>query len=177
MTYEIDPAVDELRHLLLVRRTSGKGLGVFATLGIEQGVLVIQGHLLRASRVRTIHTYQIGWNRHIEMDLPTPVINHSCAPNLGLRNNNFGGFDFISLRDIHPREEVTWDYETTEYISIAVPTCLCGSDACRGQTRGFRYLSDAARRSYGIYIADYLKPLVATSDQDLDSDSSAPDRP
>ncbi|MCE7004697.1 SET domain-containing protein-lysine N-methyltransferase [Kibdelosporangium philippinense] len=75
------------------------------------------------------------------MDLTSPArdINHSCNPNTGIRDNDRGGFDFIALREIVPPEEITWDYETSEYVSIAVPRCLCGEANCRSVIRGFKY--------------------------------------
>jgi hypothetical protein len=30
----------------------------------------------------------------------------------------------VALREIQPDDELTWDYETTEYMSTTVPRCL-----------------------------------------------------
>ena len=93
----------------------------------------------------------------MEVDEPGILTNHSCDPNTGVRNNELGAYDFVALRDIKQGEEITWDYETTEFISIAVPECHCGSPKCRGRTRGFKYLPKEVREAYGEFIGDYLK--------------------
>ncbi|MEH2149183.1 SET domain-containing protein-lysine N-methyltransferase [Nostoc sp.] len=84
-------------------------------------------------------------------------MNHSCNPNTGVRNNQFGGYDFVALSNIEAGEEITWDYETTEYEPIAVFPCLCGSLSCRGNILGFKFREQMLRDRYGEYIADYLK--------------------
>ncbi len=76
---------------------------------------------------------------------------------LGLRNNRHGGYDFVALRDLQPGDEVTYDYETTDYVTIGVPHCKCGSAGCRGRIYGFQFLPEEVRNRYGEFIAGYLK--------------------
>ncbi|MGH8963736.1 MAG: hypothetical protein ACRDXB_00130 [Actinomycetes bacterium] len=59
-----------------------------------------------------------------------------------MHDNSHGGFDFVALREITPSEEITWDYETSEYTSIAVSRCLCGTMNCRKVIRGFQHRRD-----------------------------------
>jgi hypothetical protein len=136
-----------------------KGRGVFAERHFLCGETVVVGRPERRSPCRTIYSLQMDVDLHVDFDEPGRVINHSCEPNTGVRNNEHGGYDFVALRDLLIGEEITFDYETTEYISIAVPRCHCGARACRGQTRGFKYLPQEIRDRYGVYIADYLKGL------------------
>jgi hypothetical protein len=98
------------------------------------------------------------------MDEPGRLINHSCSPNTGVRNNKFGAYNFVALVDIPSRSEITWDYETTEYISIAIPKCCCGSPECRLKTLGFKFLPVEIKKKYGEFIADYLKVTASVSD-------------
>ncbi|MET9697812.1 SET domain-containing protein-lysine N-methyltransferase [Streptomyces sp. NPDC006529] len=99
-----------------------------------------------------MHSFQKDWELHVELDEVARSINHSCAPNTGVVDNAQGGYDFVAPTTIRATEEITWDYETTEYESIAVGTCLCASTACRGRTRGFRYRTDLV-----AYTAAYLR--------------------
>lgn len=134
-----------------------KGRSVFASRRFCKGETVVVGRRVMILPERTNHSFQIDFDLHIELDEPARLINHSCSPNTGVRNNEFGAYDFIALVDIPEGDEITWDYETTEYISIAVPECACGSPHCRLQTRGFKYLPANTKRKYGEFIADYLK--------------------
>jgi SET domain-containing protein len=158
----IEAVVDsKLNSHVMIKQTE-KGRGVFAIRKFAQGETVVIGIQIEEVPKRTIYSLQMDFNLHVNLDEPARVINHSCEPNTGVRNNQFGGYDFIALRDIEAGQEVTFDYETTEYESIAVSHCLCGSLDCRGKTLGFKFREQILRDRYGEYIADYLK-LVSTN--------------
>ena len=56
-----------------------------------------------------------------------------------------------------PRQEVRFDYETTEYEIGAFTKCLCGSSECCGTIGGYKYNSDLVHAKYERkYIANYL---------------------
>ena len=107
----------------------------------------------------TRHSVQIGPSLHI--DLPDGYgpdeildrfywrfMNHSCEPSAIIR-----GLDVLALRPIQPGEEVTFDYNTTEYEMAEPFECRCGSANCVGLVRGYRFLADQER--------DRLRPWVA----------------
>ena len=134
-----------------------KGRSIFANRSFSKGETVVTGRRVMILPQRTNHSLQVDFDLHIEIDEPGQLINHSCSPNTGVRNNEFGAYDFIALVDIPSGCEITFDYETTEYISIAVPECACGLSNCRLKTRGFKFLSTDIREKYSEFIADYLK--------------------
>lgn len=142
---------------VIIRVTRHKGRGVFANRFFMPGELVVRGRMLKGLSERTTHSFQVDFDTHVELDEPARVINHSCDPNLGIQDNEFGGYDFIALCAIQKGEEVTWDYETSEYISIAVKRCCCGAAECRRTIIGFQYREEALRKKYETYIAGYLK--------------------
>lgn len=149
-------SASKLNSRITIQQT-GKGRGVFARQKFAQGETVVVGIPIEEVPERTIYSFQIDFNLYVNLDEPAVVINHSCDPNTGVRNNQFGGYDFVALGDIEVGEEITWDYETTEYESIAVRRCLCGSFSCRGKTLGFKFREQMLRDIYGEHIADYLK--------------------
>jgi SET domain-containing protein len=59
----------------------------------------------------------------------THYINHSCEPNCYMRITR-GHILFMALRDIHPGEEITLDYESTLHSDDK--KCLCKAATCRG---------------------------------------------
>lgn len=137
---------------------TAKGRGVFATRKFVQGETIVVGRPIEEVPERTIYSCQMDFNLHVHLDEPACATNHSCDPNTGVMNNQHGGYNFVALCNIEVGEEITWDYETTEYESIAVSQCLCGSLDCRGKILGFKFREQLLRDRYGIYIADYLKP-------------------
>lgn len=86
---------------------SCKGLMVVAIRAIRPGDLVVIGRVVQIVPHRTTHSFQVDWDIHVDLDEPARYLNHSCDPNTGIRDNSYGGFDFIALRDIAPTDEVT----------------------------------------------------------------------
>lgn len=143
---------------LIVQPTLDKGRGVFTTRDWSIGEIVISARVTEVSPVRTNHSFQTAANTHAEFDEPARLVNHSCEPNLGIRDNDFQAFDFVALRPIKLGEELTWDYATSEYESIAVPLCRCHSPACRGTVLGYKHLTDGERKRL-THIANYLRTM------------------
>ncbi len=118
--------------------TSGrKGRAVIALRRFCLAELVVIGRAVSALPERTIHSFQKDWDTHVELDAPARFMNHSCQPNTGVVDNSQDGYDFVALQEIQPGDELTWDYETTEYVSIAVPRCLCATEDCRTRIHGY----------------------------------------
>ncbi len=59
----------------------------------------------------------------------THYINHSCAPNSYMKIVH-GHILFMALRDIHPGEEITLDYQDTYHPDSK--RCRCKAPTCRG---------------------------------------------
>lgn len=141
-----------------IKHVGKKGKGVFARQDLKKGQVVVVGKPTAILPQRTVHSFQIDWNTHAELEEPAGMINHSCSPNTGIQNNEFGGYNFISLKDIQKDQEITWNYGTTEYDSLIWQSqCICGAKECKGRIRGFRYLSENFKKNYGKFIANYLK--------------------
>ena len=76
------------------------------------------------------------------------VLNHSCQPNIGIRN----AFRLIAMRDIAPDEELCYDYAMAEDGQWQLD-CQCGSPNCRGRMAGFAALPESVRESYqGVHF-------------------------
>lgn len=59
----------------------------------------------------------------------THYLNHSCSPNSYMKILH-GHIIFFALRDIHPGEEITIDYVSTDHPDTK--KCRCKSPNCRG---------------------------------------------
>lgn len=107
---------------------SSSTMGVFAISPIVAGSLLAD---LNDGELRTTRDF-----RTIEIDAghsDHPVgryINHSCAPSA--RIDKTRGL-LVSLHDLSPEDEITFDYSASE-TEIARPfDCHCSSPACRGR--------------------------------------------
>ena len=101
----------------------------------------------------TQYTIQIGPVWHL---LPKVgmFLNHSCEPNGYIDVKNAA---FRALRDINEGEELTFNYNTTEY-DISKPfECWCGKENCYKEVKGFKYLTIEQKDQIYDRIPDYFK--------------------
>lgn len=140
-----------------VRDTGPRGRGVFAGRHFAPGETVLSARRATVAAERSIYTFQFGDDLHIEAHEPASLVNHACDANTGVRDNAFGAYDLVARRPIAAGEEITFDYETTEFGPMIMEACHCGGPTCRGTLRGFRYRADLIRTLYGEFIACYLK--------------------
>jgi hypothetical protein len=138
-------------------RPTDKGFGVFAGRDLLVGETVVVARSLQVAPGRGVHTIQVDFDTHVEIDEPARLLNHSCDPNTGVRDNALGAYDFIALRAIACGDEITFDYAMTEYDAITMPSCMCGAARCRGEIRGFRSLPARDQARYGEFTANYLR--------------------
>ena len=147
---------------VIVAETADKGKGVFARGKFKRGDIVIVGRPIAESPERTWQTLQMEVDTHVRMDKPFELVNHCCDPNCGIRTNEFNGYNLVAMRDIDEQEEITFDYCMSEWISIAVSACHCGSPICRKTITGGKFLSDQILEKYSGFLAPYYEKLRAT---------------
>ena len=154
---DIEECNSRYRGILQITDTGGKGRGLFASKQFAPDDLIMSAKAVAVSDVRCSHSVQTGWDKHVVMDLPAILINHSCDANVGIRDNDMGAYDFFAIKNVSEGEELVWDYNASEW-EISTPfQCACGSARCRGLLRGFKHDAGHIRRAYGPFYASYLK--------------------
>jgi len=156
-TAEIDECNSRYRGILKICDTEGKGRGLFASVQYAPNDFLMSAKANAVSDMQCSHSIQTGWDKHVVMDLPAILINHSCDANVGIRDNELGAYDFFAIKDIVKGEELVWDYNASEWEISSPFQCACGSARCRGLLRGFKHDGEHVRRSYGQFYASYLK--------------------
>jgi hypothetical protein len=145
------------------------GKGVFACSTIRKGEVILRftGPLIDSERVdakgvRECDPLQIGPGTYMDIGPPGVFVNHSCAPNAGIRDD----VTLVAITEINAGEEIFYDYSTTMRDEHWTLSCLCGSPVCRGNIGDFRELPWQTRQRYlrfGIvqsYVArQYLRPV------------------
>ena len=113
------------------------------------------------------YTVQIGHRTHV--DVPAEYgfeaildqfywrfMNHSCDPTVFIR-----GRSVITLKPVTFGQDITFNYNTTEFDMAEPFACHCGSDRCIGQVQGFRHLSGEERQRLRPWLADHLSSAAA----------------
>jgi hypothetical protein len=175
-----------VHHLVRVEQASQKGLGLFSTGLIQEGEIVAwesaemyQGpddnrpgkKLMTWGQIEerwpdkrerdhfVAYSYQVGEDLFLiplsESDLViTTYQNHSCDPNTWWADD----FTLVARRTIHPGEEVTFDYSTSESLeNPEMPECFCKSACCRGRLEPLDYLKPELIAAYGTHFVSYLR--------------------
>lgn len=151
---EIDEANDRYFGELRIEKVPF-GYGLVASRDFRKGDKVMTSKAIE-ERPRDSHTIQTGDNTHVLIDLPSRFVNHACEANLGVRDNDFQAYDFYALKDIHQGEDLSFDYESTEYEIEGFEKCLCGKERCRKKLGGFKKHGDIVKKLYGQHLAKYL---------------------
>lgn len=113
-----------------VRRSSIHGLGLFTNRFIEKGdvALTIYG---MPTAIRSVNSYEISPELHIEPTGAGKFVNHSCKPNTKPRLNRQSILELVAKRDIRIGEELYFDYLTNETALIGNFKCSCSTKSER----------------------------------------------
>ncbi|OYY89495.1 MAG: SET domain-containing protein-lysine N-methyltransferase [Sphingomonas sp. 28-66-16] len=143
------------------------GKAVFAAVGFAEGEPIVKftGRRFRADQVPSL--MRGGSDRFVQV---TPehfmgpsgriddLINHSCAPNAGLRFTD-DGVVLVAIRAIAPGEEISWDYSTTLTESNWHMICQCRAPDCRRVIGNFETLAPERQEWFRArnLVAPYLR--------------------
>ena len=159
----------------IIKKTSKKGKGLFATRNFKAGEHLLHIDLTKLKSYTTAevkkhperehwHWDYIGRGKYVLTYLPYSYINHSCNPNTYVKFKIIAISDVYALRDIKKGEELTYDYGVTAMDGFNIKwvmNCRCGIKNCRKkipadffkqsleiQKKYYRYLPPSIKRKY-----------------------------
>jgi uncharacterized protein len=139
------------RKSLFLEEADGKGQGVFTLRHYEAGetILCFKGNIVDLDEVDDHGKYlQVGKRLFLgssgEID---DFVNHCCEPNCGVALRQ-GNILLMSIREIQPNEELTFDYSTWMAYDYWEMDCICGNTHCRKKIKDFKYLPRELRQKY-----------------------------
>ncbi len=101
------------------------------------------------------YTVQIDATSHLDPDgHDWRLTNHSCQPNAVM---DVDRRELRALRPIAAGEDISFDYNTTEWSMAAPFACECREPGCLGTVRGFRFLSHAQRNAIAGQLSAFLR--------------------
>lgn len=136
-------------------KDSQKGLFTVADVASGEVLLTYDGPLLDHPTRLSI---QIDDTIHVEgTDDSNAFLNHSCVPNAYV---DWGSLCLRAMRDISSGEQITCNYNTTDYELHSVFQCTCGSERCKGLIKGFKFLSVDEQRALEPWLPPFLKRKI-----------------
>ncbi len=125
----------------------------------DEVVFILEGEITEHP---SKYSVQIGERQHLEPHSQDPTdinslihfFNHSCDPSTRI---DFEDLAVRALRDLEPGEEVTFNYNTTEFEMANPFTCHCNAKYCLGYISGFKNLPVNQQRELISQLAPYLR--------------------
>lgn len=141
---------------------AGRHYRLLATEAVRAGAVVLA---IEGADVERPSRYSVQVERDVHVEAPGGLAaqgllerhpwrftNHSCDPNTMLSGRNL-----VAVRPIEAGEEITFNYNTTEYELAAPFACWCGSKGCAEFIRGFKHLTRAERERIRPLLAEHLR--------------------
>ena len=143
--------------ILSVKPNHQKGLFAAAAIAADEVLLTYDGPLIDHPTRLSI---QIDDDKHIEgTDGSNAFLNHGCNPNAYVDWTNLC---LRARRTIASGEEVTCNYFTTDYELHTTFVCHCGAAECKGEIRGFKYLSREEQEELKPWLPPFLKRKIGS---------------
>ncbi len=149
------------------------GKGLFAARDMNKGekILEFKGSVVNGYEAVDLdlekygklygNALQIEEDSYIYLEEPGRIINHSCNPNAGIRNNT----ELISIKKINKNEEIRYDYSCAMDEDDWTMNCSCYEKNCRDIIKDFKFLPEETKKKYFMlnivqsFIAEkYIKP-------------------
>lgn len=146
-----------------VREEAGYA-GVFATAPFKEGAVIME--LTGVPRTEADrYSIQVDVGTHLApSDTPEAdgegawrFMNHACDPNVRV---DVEARRLVARRAIGAGEELTFNYNTTEWEMAEPFDCGCGAAVCEGEVGGYARLSDAHRQRLEPDVAPHLRELA-----------------
>ncbi len=159
-----------LTPLAETRLVGVKGYGSFACQGMTRGTIVATFGGTAANRRDLADFPEERQRRSIQIDIdlfligpvqrePGDSINHSCAPNCGMRNAT----QVVAMHEIMEGAELTFDYAMSDTSSYDEFMCSCSTKECRGFVSGNDWRRDDLRQRYAGFFSPYVRRLIHSS--------------
>ncbi|MBI4135925.1 SET domain-containing protein-lysine N-methyltransferase [Candidatus Uhrbacteria bacterium] len=135
-----------------IKESGSFGRGVFAVKPInkDEQILEFTGPIISSEQAlqkpmdKMSCPLQIESTKYIDIQEPGVLVNHSCSPNTGIKNDRF----LVALKDILPGQEIFYDYSTTMDEDNWTLSCECGCQNCRHTIGDFRHLPLDVQKKY-----------------------------
>jgi hypothetical protein len=135
-------------------------MAVFARRIYPKGTAIYSFHGPRLAKP-TAYSVQFAPDVHIDCDDECRFTNHSCDANASLDYSNDTA-TLVATRDIAVGEQVTFNYNTTEWSMASPFICLCGSPRCIKLVSGCKSLDTPMRLSLWSLFPSFLKELCVS---------------
>lgn len=152
----------------IVKRSKSGGFGLFTLTNLRPGqvVLPFTGEIVDFAQANPV-SLQLSENLFLKGETePDDYLNHSCDPNCCVRFFRGTHILLVALRAVDAREELTFNYNTTEYDLLEQERifkapcafeCSCRAPGCVGKVAGFRHLPLSGKAGLKQLLSPFLE--------------------
>ncbi|MCP4405723.1 MAG: SET domain-containing protein [bacterium] len=138
-----------------VRETKkGKSLFVVGQIGKNETIFEFERNFIEDPTGTSMQIDNGVHQEATDSDALENSLNHSCKP------NGYIEFRDLTYRALHPiarGEELTFNYNTTEWDMVKGFQCQCGHNGCYGHIMGFKYLTCKQQKEIEPWLSSFLK--------------------
>lgn len=136
-------------------RNTGKGKSLFAVepIGTNEIVLAFEKTFIEYSTGTSMQIDDGVHQEATDSDALENSLNHSCKPNGYI---DFRDLTYRARRPIERGEELTFNYNTTEWDMAKGFQCQCGHNGCYGHVVGFKYLTHDQQKENEPWLSPFL---------------------
>lgn len=150
---------------LMVKNTKDKGNSLVTVTSISKGEVIFKflGDYVSRSTLGPDPNRAIQVDEDIYLESKgcyQDFTNHSCNPNAFISSPDHC---LVALRDIKQGEEITFNYNASEYDLIDQGCsfqCSCKSENCVGEIKGFKYLNIEQKFNLSELLSPYLLSTI-----------------
>jgi SET domain-containing protein len=124
---------------------------------MDRSTLAVVGSEIAAAEIQVEDNLFIAPRTAVEREANMLYLNHSCAPNVGVR----GQITFVAMRDVSPGSELTIDYAMIDGDPSERMVCSCGTRGCRKVITGEDWRLPELQRRYAGYFSRYIEDRFA----------------
>lgn len=132
--------------LVVQTAADGKGKRLTTTIPIREGEVFHRVADYRPALKRTYTSVQVTAKTSIE-EYFLAHLNHSCEPNVII---DAARLELRAVRNIHPGEDLTFFYPSTEWEMAEPFACLCGTENCLGVISGAKDMTLSTMGRYFV---------------------------
>jgi len=136
-----------------------RGRGVDAGIDIPLGGIITRLTRLPLQKTNDKYAITVDSSRFLDTTgQPESLLNHSCDPSTYV---DFRDWTLRAARALKIGDDLTFDYNTTEYTMEEPFHCVCGALNCHEYIAGFKNLPLAAQRGIFLRASPYLRQMFA----------------
>ena len=150
------------KKVVLRKAKKGRALVALKPIARNEVIVEFEQRFIDAPTRTSIQVDEEMHQEATDADMLENFVNHACRPNGYIE---FSTLTLRAKRIIEPGEELTFNYNTTEWNMAEGFQCQCGCQGCYGPVLGFKALNLKEQKRLEPWLSPFLLAKLNLSSQ------------